>query len=153
MSKSFIAYLTVCAVAVVGGVIAIIFLLNPKPSSSTLAQAPSQASTEASPTPYHGNYFGPSEMPDTREVIDLSSGNYIAGEDFVAGKYDITAISGSGNVISDNMLDGGINAILSSDPSQYGDFADYYKREFKNIDLPEGTALKIDGLTIRLSPS
>ena len=43
---------------------------------------------------------------------ELGSGYYTAGIDFPAGTYDIEAISGNGNVSSDNMYDGGLNAIM-----------------------------------------
>ena len=92
----------------------------------------------------------PREQPNT-ETVDLSNGNFVAGEDFPAGVYDIVAISGGGNVSSDNMFSGGINAVMGivSDPT----FADMYEQEYKNISLPEGTTISIDGVEIQLIPS
>ena len=40
-----------------------------------------------------------------KKEYTFSSGNYIAGEDFPAGRYDIVAIKGNGNVYSDNSFD------------------------------------------------
>lgn len=78
--------------------------------------------------------------------VTLSNGNYIAGTDFDAGTYDIVAISGGGNVSSDNMFTGGINAIMGTANDGF------YEKEYKNIKLPTGTTLSIDGVKIKLVP-
>lgn len=84
------------------------------------------------------------------ETVELGSGNFIAGEDFPAGIYDIIAISGNGNVSSDNMYSGGINAIMGeSDSTGFN----MYEKEYKNIELSEGTTLTISGVKINLVPS
>ncbi len=80
---------------------------------------------------------------EIKKDYTFSSGNYYAGDDFESGTYTITAISGNGNVISDNMFDGGINAIM-------GTKAGMYEKEYKNIELPEGTKLEIKGLKVKL---
>lgn len=85
-------------------------------------------------------------QPNT-ETVTLTSGYYISGEDFPAGVYDIIATEGSGNVSSDNIWDGGINAIMSTEKT------DFYETNYKNIDLPAGTEIKISGLTVDLVPS
>lgn len=86
------------------------------------------------------------EQPNT-ETISLGNGNFVAGEDFPAGVYDIVATSGGGNVYSDNMFDGGLNAMMgTSNP-------DFYESQYKNIELPEGVTLTIDGVKIDLVPS
>jgi hypothetical protein len=77
----------------------------------------------------------------------LSNGNYIAGQDFDAGTYTITVVSGNGNVSSDNMYSGGINAIMGTKNE------DMYQKEFKNIKLPKGTTLIISDVTIKLTPT
>lgn len=82
---------------------------------------------------------------------EFSSGNYTAGVDFPAGKYDIVAVSGGGNVSSSNLYDGGINAILGTEDQN--ELMDMYEQEYKNIDLPEGTTLTIDGVQVQLIPS
>ena len=80
------------------------------------------------------------------KTIKLSNGRYIAGEDFTDGIYTITAISGGGNVSSNNMYSGGINAVMGTAND------DFYHLEYKNIKLPKGTELNIDGVTVKLTP-
>ena len=80
-------------------------------------------------------------------TIELSNGNYVAGTDFEAGTYTITAINGNGNVYSSNMFSGGLNAIMGTNNDGF------YELEYKNIKLPVGTTLTIDGVTVRLTPS
>lgn len=80
------------------------------------------------------------------KTVKLSNGNYVAGSDFEAGTYDIVAVSGNGNVSSSNMFSGGINAVMGTRNS------DFYEKEYKNIKLPHGTELTIDGVTINLIP-
>lgn len=82
-------------------------------------------------------------------TITFGNGNYVAGTDFEGGTYDIIAISGTGNVSSDNMFSGGINAMMGV---VSGDRSDFYEKEYKNIKLPNGTTLKIDGVKIKLVP-
>ncbi len=64
----------------------------------------------------------------------LSSGVYVAGQDFKGGKYNIIAVSGSGNISSSNMYTGGVDGEISSDNNEY-----------RNINLPNGTKLTISG--------
>lgn len=88
------------------------------------------------------------KAPDApvRRTFSLSNGNYVSGRDFTPGTYDIKAISGGGNVYSDNAFDGGINAIMGAE----GD-ASFYQREYKNIYLPEGTTLTISDVKVKLT--
>ncbi|MFV0394914.1 MAG: hypothetical protein ACK5LC_11055 [Coprobacillaceae bacterium] len=79
------------------------------------------------------------------QVITLGSGNYTAGVDFNPGVYNVVAISGTGNVSSSNMYDGGLNAIMG-----IGD--DFYEVEYKNITFDNATTLKISGVEIQLIP-
>ena len=89
-------------------------------------------------------------QPNT-ETVRLTNGYYYAGEDFPAGVYDVVAVEGTGNVSSDNMWDGGINAMMGISD---GSWADLYSKEYKNIDLPEGTELEVsNGVTVDLVPS
>ena len=76
----------------------------------------------------------------------FSNGNYVSGEDFEPGNYDIIAIKGGGNVSSSNVFSGGINAIMGIANDGF------YEKEYKNIKLPEGVELKIDGVTVKLVP-
>lgn len=88
------------------------------------------------------------KTPDApvRRMFSLSNGNFVSGRDFTPGTYDIKAISGGGNVYSDNAFDGGINAIMGAE----GD-ASFYQREYKNIYLPEGTTLTISDVKVKLT--
>lgn len=76
------------------------------------------------------------------KTYELSNGNYISGENFNPGIYDIIAIKGYGNVSSDNMFTGGLNAVMGIEHDA--------EKEYKNIELPNGTKLSIDGVTIKL---
>jgi flagellar hook assembly protein FlgD len=86
------------------------------------------------------------ENTATKEVT-FSAGNYVAGSDFPEGTYDIIAVKGSGNVSSDNMFDGGLNAIMSTKED------DMYIKEFKNAAFESGVTLTISGVTVKLVPS
>lgn len=80
------------------------------------------------------------------KTITLGNGNYEAGVDFEAGNYDVIAVSGAGNVSSSNMFSGGLNAMMgTTDP-------EWYETEYKNIKLPKGTTLSVDGVKIKLVP-
>ena len=85
------------------------------------------------------------------ETVDLGNGNFVAGEDFPAGVYNIVAVSGAGNVSSDNMFNGGLNAMMGTE--EENQIMDMYEQEYKNIDLPDVTTLTISGVQIQLVPS
>ena len=97
---------------------------------------------------------------DNRTEIELSDGNYVAGEDFVEGKYDIVAIKGSGNVSSSDMFSGGLNSVMASkdkidelNKCGLSSLADTYQTNFKNAKLKKGVELNIsNGVTIKLIP-
>jgi hypothetical protein len=91
-------------------------------------------------------------QPNT-ETVELGSGNFVAGTDFSAGTYDIIAVSGGGNVSSDNMYDGGINAIMGTADKNKEIGSNLYQQEYKNIELPKGTTLTVSGVGIKLVPS
>ena len=78
----------------------------------------------------------------------LSNGNYTSGTHFDPGVYDITIVSGNGNVSSSNMYEGGINAIMGTDNS-FG----IYDKEYKNVELPEGETLTLKDVEVKLTPS
>ena len=84
--------------------------------------------------------------------IILSDGNYEAGKDFPAGKYNIVCIEGSGNVISSNIFGGGINAVMASkEEIANRTWGSRYISEFKNCNLPKETTLSVSGgVTIKL---
>lgn len=74
------------------------------------------------------------------EGFELSDGNYIAGEDFPAGIYRITASYGSGNLSSSNIFDGGVNEMFGIDDG-YG----WYSDQIDNVELSTGVELQISG--------
>lgn len=77
------------------------------------------------------------------KAITLSSGKYVAGKDFQPGYYDITLVSGSGNVIcGDNEL----NAMMGSDTSMY-------VKEYKNVPFKVDYTLDLEGPKVKLTPS
>ncbi|MGE4276884.1 MAG: hypothetical protein AB7E30_06865 [Lawsonibacter sp.] len=89
---------------------------------------------------------------DITDSVELGNGNFVAGTDFPAGVYDIVAISGGGNVSSDNAYGGGINAVLgTADKNTNG--IDMYEQTYKNIQLTDGVTLAISGVKISLTPS
>lgn len=51
--------------------------------------------------------------------VDLSAGNYIGGKDIPVGTYNVTAVSGTGNVSSSNMYSGGLNEIMGVENDGY----------------------------------
>ena len=79
--------------------------------------------------------------------IDLGAGNYPAGTDFPAGTYNLIATSGSGNVSSDNMYEGGLNEIMGN-PAEAG----FSIAQFNNAIFEEGTVLSVSGVSIQLVP-
>ena len=81
------------------------------------------------------------------EPITLTSGNYTAGKDFPAGTYTVEVETGTGNVSSSNMYDGGLNEVMSSTGEQ-----DTVK-SYKNAKFPSGTTLTVSGVTIKLIPT
>lgn len=92
------------------------------------------------------------QQPNT-ETVELGNGNFVAGTDFPAGTYDVIAVSGGGNVSSDNMYDGGINAIMGTAEKNKEIGSNLYQQTYKNIELPKGTTLTISGVDIKLVPS
>lgn len=90
--------------------------------------------------------LGKRDQPN-KETIPLKAGTYVAGTDFPAGVYDVTAVSGNGNVFSNNVYKGGIDAFMGIAEDSL------YEKAYKNISLPQGTTLTIDGVEVNLIPS
>ena len=83
------------------------------------------------------------------EGFDLGAGNYVAGEDFPAGTYRITASYGTGNLSSSNIFDGGVNEMFGIDDG-YG----WYSDRIENVELPKGEELEVSGgLGVRMVPA
>ncbi|MEG1447804.1 MAG: hypothetical protein RSC41_00575 [Oscillospiraceae bacterium] len=86
------------------------------------------------------------ENPAT-ETVSLGSGDFVAGEDFEPGVYDIVAVSGSGNVSADSMFGGGLDAVMGTSSNGSDE------KEYKNITLFDGAGISISGVNIELVPS
>lgn len=99
-------------------------------------------------------YYAVDEIPVTelpeqqRSSLLLSAGLYVVGEDIPAGKYDVTARSGSGNFMGSvaSLSLGSLNEILSAD-SGHGTSA------YNGLRLADGDSIEIRGdLQIRMDP-
>lgn len=78
----------------------------------------------------------------TYKEVELTPGNYVIGDDIAAGKYDVLAINGRGNIIAE----GCINEILHTDGERK-------PNQFSNVILERGVTLKLlNGLSVRLIP-
>lgn len=85
---------------------------------------------------------------DEAKAIQLSSGIYTSGKDFDTGTYNIVAVSGTGNLSSSNLYDGGINEMFGID-----DGTGWYNAEIRNVPLQEGAELTVSGgLVINIIP-
>lgn len=80
------------------------------------------------------------EMP-----VQLTNGNYTAGIDFPAGKYDIYAVAGRGTVSTEDSINYG-----SSIYEMMGVSGSYYIKEYQNVLLQSGTIIRVSGVTIEL---
>ena len=77
-------------------------------------------------------------MTDHFEV-DLGAGNYVAGKDIPVGTYNFTAVSGTGNVSSSNLYDGGINAVMGTPAN------DYTQETYNTVSLDDDVVLSLGG--------
>lgn len=123
-----IALVAIIAIGVIGSVLG---GNDTKPASNT----PSKASTESAQA---------SKASLEPYSVTLSSGHYTAGIDIPAGTYNVSAISGAGNVSSTNMYSGGMNSIMAPKADNL------HITEFKNLKLPEGETLSISGVSVKL---
>lgn len=136
-----IGLIVVGIIVVIGIITAIINGGNKGDSSSTgsLSQSTSQSITT---TQANATQAAAKTEPYSTE---LASGNYIAGIDFPAGVYNITAESGSGNVYSSNLYDGGLNEVMGTGSSD--------AKDFKNAKLTDGIMLSVSGVKIKIDSS
>lgn len=80
-----------------------------------------------------------------KKTLTLENGNFVSGVDFVAGTYDIKALSGFGNISSDDLS---INAIMGTTTD---DVLGIAQQKYENIHLAEGVTLTIDSVKVQLS--
>jgi hypothetical protein len=83
------------------------------------------------------------DLSNVAKEYTLTAGYYTAGIDFPAGKCNVTAISGTGNLTSSNMYNGGINAMFGID-----DGTGLYTESFNGLRLPSETTLSLSGVLI-----
>lgn len=93
------------------------------------------------------NDSSPEDVSNVAKEYTLAAGNYTVGIDLPAGKARFEALSGTGNVSSSNMYDGGVNDLFGVSST-----ASVYKRSFENLALPKDVTLKVSGdVTITLT--
>lgn len=80
------------------------------------------------------------DFADVETVYELSAGFYTAGIDLPSGRCNVTAVSGTGNLISSNMFNGGVNEMFGVD-----DGTGIFSGSFNGLKLPEGTLLSTNG--------
>lgn len=80
-----------------------------------------------------------------KKTLTLENGNFVAGVDFAAGTYDIKALSGFGNISSDDLS---INAIMGTTTD---DVLGLAQQKYENIHLADGVVLTIDSVKVQLS--
>lgn len=87
-----------------------------------------------------------------KQTVTLGSGSYTVGSDIAAGKYTVTAVSGSGNFIGEVAALGwsGLNEIMAAAGDMvWGD--DY--TTYENLTLANGDTFTISsGLKLRFDP-
>lgn len=81
-----------------------------------------------------------SDAKEEHFEVDLGAGNYTAGKDIPAGKYNFTAISGNGNVSSSNLFSGGLNTIMG-----YPVNDNYTDETYNGVSLDKGIVLSLSG--------
>lgn len=116
-------------------------------TTETVAAKPAETKTLKNlETKISGEYIIGSAPKDyvsgeEKEFTTAQSGNYVAGEDFPIGVYDIVPVSGSGNVSG-----GGLNEIMSPNGG------DFYTNYYDNKEFSEGDSLKVSGVSLKLVP-
>ena len=77
----------------------------------------------------------------------LSAGHYTVGIDIPAGRADITAVSGGGNLMSSDMFFGGLNEVFGIDNG-----LGLYTSEYKNLSLTKDLRLSLNfNLVIKMT--
>ncbi len=132
-------FLKIAGIAIVAIIVLAMFIPSDDTASDpTPASNPTAGKTAPPPAPKYISY-----------EAELKNGHFEAGIDFPAGTYDIEAVEGGGNVISDNIYSGGINAIMGTEKADQG--LDMYEQKYSNIKLPEGTILSITDVKVKIT--
>lgn len=86
------------------------------------------------------------DFADVETEYTLTSGYYTAGIDLPAGKCNLEAVKGRGNVSSSNIFEGGINEMFGVD-----DGTGYYTDTFNGLKMDNNVTLNISGgVTVKL---
>lgn len=84
--------------------------------------------------------------PWSDQGYELTSGNYRVGRDFEPGIYDIFYKAGEGYFETDSEEDGGCS-------NSFGTESEWDTLTFYHCNLPEGTKIQINNLTVEIYPS
>ncbi len=88
------------------------------------------------------------------ETIDLEPDfSYVAGTDFEPGTYCIEALSGGGNVWTENVDEYGMNEVMGVNDEGFVLIPDFYETQFNNVYLPDRAILYVGEVSLRLTPS
>jgi len=121
-------------------------LSNEKKPSSKPNNAITANSTAKNSEPVTKKESKKQDLSNVAKEYTLTVGHYTAGIDFPAGKCNVTALSGTGNLISSNMYSGGVNEMFGID-----DGKGFYTSSFSGLKLPENTTLSLNNrLTVKL---
>ena len=97
--------------------------------------------------------IGDSGSNMTATEVTLSAGRYVVGTDIAPGKYNVTAVSGSGNFIGQVSSLGfmGLNEIMTANGNDI--LSGFGSRTYSNLKLVSGDYFTISsGLTLRFPP-
>ena len=127
-------------------------MIPPPPDRSEVPADPPEAAPDTAPSASYSwdadavqkliddakSEYQSRDLPDVPHRWTLTAGNYWAGEDIPSGKIDLSAVSGSGNVVGGDWLEGGINEILAADPQYAG-----WTSSFRGLKLLRGDILSV----------
>lgn len=137
-------------------IVGIIGSVGSKNSEASKELASSEKSSEISDKTSGSVSAGSEEKGDKPDLsgvateYTLTAGYYFAGIDIPAGKFDVVAVSGDGNVITSNMFTGGVNGMFGGPAADH----DIYKETYNGVKLPEGENLQITSdLTVKITYS
>ena len=80
------------------------------------------------------------DLSNVETEYTLGAGHYTAGIDLPVGKCNLTAVSGSGNISSTNILNGGVNEMFGVD-----DGSGLYESSFNGLSMKENVIFHISG--------
>lgn len=140
-------------VIIIVAIIAIIVLVPKGGSKSSTDGGAKTTETGANGEKSGADGSAGEAAPDLSNVATeytLTAGYYFAGIDIPAGKFDLVAVSGDGNVSSSNIYSGGVNGMFGGPEADHS----LYKETYNGIKLPTGESLEVTGdLTVKITYS